>query len=148
MFLNRFLEDPDKKDSVQNLRVLNMKIFFLLLLTLFNVFLMDQDLTRKKSSVLNPGFFPKYSSPKTRKLCKHVAAILWSGMFCWSWSRWKSSDSGLLLCGLGVLWWQVATILLKFSHILTIYTQIERKNRYTFKKAKLLASVFKTAFFT
>ena len=58
MFLNRFLEDPDKKDGVQNLRVLNMKIFFLLLLTLFNVFLMDQDLTRKKSSVLNPGFFP------------------------------------------------------------------------------------------
>ena len=58
MFLNRFLEDPDKKDGVQNLRVLNMKIFFLLLLTLFNVFLMDQDLTREKSSVLNPGFFP------------------------------------------------------------------------------------------
>ena len=27
-----------------------------------------------------------------------------AGLFCWS--RWKSSGSGLLLCGLGVLWWQ------------------------------------------
>ena len=32
---------------------------------------------------------------------------------------------------------KVATILIKFSHILTIYTQVERKNRYTLKKAKL-----------
>ena len=42
----------------------------------------------------------------------------------------------------------VATILIKFSHILTIYTQIERKNRYTFKKAKLFTLVFKSAFFS
>ena len=43
-----------------------------------------------------------------------------------------------------------ATILIKFSQILTIYTQIERKNRYeyTFKKAKLFTLVFKTVFFT
>ena len=27
---------------------------------------------------------------------------------------------------------------IKFSHILTIYTQIERKNRYTFKKLNYL----------
>ena len=31
-----------------------------------------------------------------------------------------------VLCG-----GKVATILVKYSHILTIYTQIERKNRYT-----------------
>ena len=61
----------------------------------------------------------------------------------------KGSGSGLLLFGLGVLWWQkVATILVKFSHISTIYTQIERKNRHTLKKTKLLTLVFKTAFFT
>ena len=43
---------------------------------------------------------------------------------------------------------KVATIFVKFSHILTIYTQIERKNRYTLKKTKLLTLVFKTALFT
>ena len=32
---------------------------------------------------------------------------------------------------------KVATILKIFNHILTIYTQIERKNRYTSRKAKL-----------
>ena len=39
-------------------------------------------------------------------------------------------------------------ILIIFSHILTLYTQIERKNRCTFKKAKLFTSVFKIPFFT
>ena len=42
------------------------------------------------------------------------------------------------------------TILKKFSHVLTIYIQIERKNRYryqyTFRKAKIFTLVFKTAF--
>ena len=33
---------------------------------------------------------------------------------------------------------KVVTILIKFSHILTIYTQIERENGYTFKKAKYI----------
>ena len=43
---------------------------------------------------------------------------------------------------------KVPTILIKLSHILTIYTQIERKNKYTLKKANLFTLVFKTAFFT
>ena len=40
----------------------------------------------------------------------------------------------------------VATILIQFSHILTIYTQIERKIGTL--EAKLSNLVFKTAFFT
>ena len=43
---------------------------------------------------------------------------------------------------------KVARNLIKFSQILTIYIQIERINRYTFKKAKLFTFVFNTAFFT
>ena len=41
---------------------------------------------------------------------------------------------------------KVATILTKFGHILKIYAQIESKNRYTFKRAKLFTLFFKTVF--
>ena len=55
-----------------------------------------------------------------------------AGAGIFSWSRGKSSGSGLLLFGLGAL---VGTVvaLVKFSHISTTYTQIERK-RGTLKK--------------
>ena len=46
---------------------------------------------------------------------------------------------------------KVATILIIFSHILTIFTQIERKNsyrfRYTFKKANYLLYFLKNCIF-
>ena len=49
-----------------------------------------------------------------------------------------------LRADIGVLWWQSSDNAYK---ILTIYTQIERKNRNTFKKAKLFTLFLKTGFF-
>ena len=51
--------------------------------------------------------------------------------FC-SWSRLKGSGSRLLLCYLGVPRLQSCDSSYNFSRILTIFTQIERKNKYTF----------------
>ena len=49
-----------------------------------------------------------------------------------------------LRADIGVLWWQSSDNAYK---ILTIYTQIERKNRNTFKKAKLFTLFLITGFF-
>ena len=60
-----------------------------------------------------------------------------AGLFCWS--RWKGagSGSGRLLCDLRVLRWQSRGNYYNFSQIITIVTQIERKNKYTFRKVQL-----------
>ena len=54
----------------------------------------------------------------------------------------KCTGSGLLLCDLGVLWWQNCDISYNFSQILTIFTQIVRQNKYTFKKGKNILLYF------
>ena len=41
---------------------------------------------------------------------------------------------------------KVATILIKFAHILTIYTEIERKDKYTLKKQNYLLKFSKLPF--
>ena len=51
--------------------------------------------------------------------------------------RLKCTGFGLLLCDLGVQWWQSCDNSYNFSQIITIFTQIERKNRETFKKGKI-----------
>ena len=58
-----------------------------------------------------------------------------------------SSGSGLLLCDQGVLWRQNCDNSYNFSQILTIFTQIERKNRYTFKKQNYFTLFFKSILF-
>ena len=57
----------------------------------------------------------------------------------------KAPAPGCCCVVLGYCGGKVVTILIKFN-ILTIYTQLERKNRNNFKKGKLFALVFKTAF--
>ena len=57
----------------------------------------------------------------------------------------KAPSSGSSCVAYGYYGGKLATILIKLCHILKIYTQIERKNRYTFKKAKLFTLVLKTA---
>ena len=58
----------------------------------------------------------------------------------------KAPAQGCCCLAQGYCGGKVVTILVKFSHISTIYTQIERKiGTYTLKKTKLLTSVFKTA---
>ena len=63
-----------------------------------------------------------------------------TGIFCRS--RLKSTGSGLLLCDLGVLWWQSCYNSYNVSQILTVFTQIERQNRYTLKKRKMIYFIF------
>ena len=70
-----------------------------------------------------------------------------AGLFCWSRSRWKGAGSGLLLCDLGVLRWQSCGNSYNFSQIITIVTQIERTNRYTFRKVQLSSFIFQNWFF-
>ena len=66
----------------------------------------------------------------------------WAGQFCWSRNRWKVSGPGLLLCDLGgVLRWQSCGNSYNFSQIITIVTQIERTNRYTFIKVRLFSFI-------
>ena len=67
----------------------------------------------------------------------YFCLVLWSLSRTFCWTRFKSSSSGLLLCDQGVLWWQSCDNSYNFSQILTIFTQIKRKNRCTFKNAKL-----------
>ena len=78
--------------------------------------------------------------------------IISSGSVLWSRSRTFFAGAGAgekaRLRAYGYCGGKVATIQIKFSHFLKIYTQIEGKNRYTFKQAKLFTLVFKTAFFT
>ena len=57
-----------------------------------------------------------------------------SRTFCWSRSRWKSFGSGLFLSGSRGTVLAIPTILIKFSHILTIYTQIEEIGTRTLLK--------------
>ena len=57
-------------------------------------------------------------------------------------SRLKSSGSRLLPCDLRVLWWQSCGNSYIFSQMLPFFTQIKRKNRCTFKQAKLFYFIF------
>ena len=52
------------------------------------------------------------------------------------------AGSGLLLCDLGVLRWHKCGNSYNFSQITTIVTQIERTNRYTFRKKQLSSFIF------
>ena len=52
------------------------------------------------------------------------------------------AGSGLLLCDLRVLRWQSCGDSYNFRQFITIFTQIERTNRYTFRKVQLSSFIF------
>ena len=60
-----------------------------------------------------------------------------AGLFAGAGASKKAPAPGCCCVASGYCGGKVARILIKFSHILIIFTQIERINRYTFKKAKL-----------